>query len=81
MFVAIFTEVIDWEDGCDPQARAFAEIDEETAKRVRAAKDETDWAASGAFGISGRILYWTWPSDEPACAGWKEGPLMILPHS
>ncbi|MEJ2340427.1 MAG: hypothetical protein P8Y10_16340 [Gemmatimonadales bacterium] len=78
-FVSVFTELIDWIDGEDPQYWTLLPITEGEAGELLQTGDRTTEAQLNALGPDRRCLMHDYPKEGPKRTKWGSG-IWVGPH-
>jgi hypothetical protein len=78
-FVSVFTEMIDWSGGDDPQYATLLPITESEAADLVGRRGTLSEAALNALGSGRRSLYRDSPKGKPPRVAWGAG-IRIGPH-
>lgn len=78
-FLSVFTEIIDWSDGEDPQSWMLAPISQTDAEVLRARGNQLSESELNTVGRGRRTLWHDAPKGGPATTTWIGG-LMIGRH-
>jgi hypothetical protein len=77
--VSVFTEMIDWQDGDDPQCVSILPLTASEAQQLMTAGEDVV-ALIERFGRKRRYLQVDHPKGAPERIGWVDGGLVIGPH-
>lgn len=78
-YVSIFTEMIDWADGNDPQSWTLLPLTEAEAEGLIRQGDSLDELSLNALGRERRSLWRDHPKDGPPRVSWGSG-IRVGPH-
>jgi hypothetical protein len=78
-FVSVFTEMIDWADGEDPQYRTVLPITEAEARTLKRSGSALTESELNSLAPKRRSLYRDHPKDKPVRIAWGTG-LCVGPH-
>ena len=79
-WLAVFTELIDWNAGDDSQAWICAAVTDDEIQRLRAAGEDERERELVAMNLSRRHLAWVHPRGSSESVSWRDGPVVIFPH-
>ena len=79
-YVMVFTELIDWKDGDDPQYRSVLPLTARESEQLMAQGGKVDLRLIESLGTSRRHLRTSWPKGGTQGIFWAEGCLSIGPH-
>ena len=79
-WLAIFTELIDWNAGDDAQAWLCVRVSDDELGPLRAASEDERERVLHGMNLSRRHLAWVHPRGNSESVSWKDGRLVILPH-
>ena len=79
-YMMVFTELIDWKEGDDPQYRWVLPLTTQESEQLMAQGGNVDVRLIESLGISRRHLRTSWPKGEAQVVFWAEGSLSIGPH-
>jgi hypothetical protein len=79
-YVMVFTELIDWKDGDDPQYRSALPLTVQESEKLMGQGRNVDVRLIESLGTSLRHLRTSWPKGEAQRVFWAEGSLSIGPH-
>jgi hypothetical protein len=80
LFVSVFCERIDWQEGNDSQYTALVPISRDEADRLRAQRDRVSEDYLDQLGSDRTWLRWWWPSDGTGHYEYTTGPTVVAPH-
>lgn len=80
VYLSVFYELIDWQDGDDSQARNVIEITEEQASSIQAMGEGVNEAAIDGLALDCRHLRMVYPRGGDRGVEWVEGGLVHFPH-
>ena len=77
-FIRVFTELIDWADGEDPQRWVYCPLDSKELERLNHEALRPEDVV--ALGLERRMLIFDFPKGQEATFNWLVSRLWIAPH-